>query len=205
MSTSTLPRLLAVTLITSGLVACEGGEMPSGKTQPPASDGGASGGWSDSGGGAGYADQGGWLPPSADGEVAQPASDGAVTSSCPEVGGDWAGTVEGQITGSFNMTVGGTLTMTLSPQGAPGDYIVSGGEMSVAAQGLEAFPFKYAVNGSVKCGVLTATNTVDIFGVKSTGSVTCTFTAQGCQGTWDGQTTDGSSKGSGTFQLQRKP
>jgi hypothetical protein len=195
-------RFLAVTLLTFGLVACEGGVMPTGKKNaPPRADGGISGGWSDSGGDPTYAEQG--LVPPADAMVEEPLSDGAVTSSCPGIDGNWGGTVQGQITGFFNMTVGGTLTMTLTPQGAAGDYVVSGGQMSVAAKGLEAFPFKYAVNGSVKCGVLTATNTVDIFGVKSTGSVKCTFTEQGCQGTWDGQTTDGSSKGSGTFQVKR--
>jgi len=183
-------------MLMTAMIGCEGGQ-----TGPahPRVDGGlpvSSDGWRTSG------DQ--YVPaPMQDTGVLPPADAGPV-SGCPEVDGDWVGTISGNTTGFFNFAVAGTMTMSLSSKGQSGDYVITAGEMVSAAKGLELFPFKYKVTGEVKCGVLFASNTVDIFGVQSTGKVTCTFDANGCQGSWDGQTTDGQTKGAGTFEVHRK-
>lgn len=196
-------RLLLTWMLSVALIGCEGGDLPRGPASP---DGGAYS-WPDlTPGGPVYGDQG--QPPPAVDQGAAPGADTTTssTSSCPRLDGDWEGVLSGTTTGFFSFTVSGTMSLTLGPDpaGQPGDYVVTAGQMVAHAKGLEAFPFTYAVTGKVSCGTLLANNTVSIFGVQSSGKCTCTFNEAGCKGSWDGQTTDGSSKGAGSFEVHRK-
>jgi hypothetical protein len=140
-----------------------------------------------------------------DGQSA-PGSDATVSTSCPKVDGTFEGTLKGKITGFFNMTVTGTLWMTIKPSGQAGNYKVTDGEMASWAVGFKAFTFKQKLFGDVTCGVLSGAGEADIMGVKSKGTTKCTFNEAGttCTGTWKGTSTDGKSGGSGTFVVTRK-
>lgn len=131
---------------------------------------------------------------------------GPAATSCPKVDGRWEGTLQGKLTGFFNMNVTGTLWMELKAGATPGDYKITGGEMASWAVGLKALTFKQPVEGSVACGVLTGSGDANIFGTQSKGTTKCTFDAAGtvCKGVWTGQSTDGKSGGSGTFEVKRK-
>jgi hypothetical protein len=188
--------LLTLTLSVTLAAGCEG-ERPTGpKTTPDTGttlypDGG-------------FIDDA-YLPPPATVDSAPvPSPDGPPAASCPALDGDWVGTLQGQTTGLFKFNVTGTMSFTLAPGSQPGDYVLTSGQMVSTAKGFEAFPFKYAMQGVVNCGALDATNSADIFGVKTQGTAKCAFHASGCKGSWTGASTDGSSQGSGTFEVHRK-
>jgi len=123
---------------------------------------------------------------------------------CPELTGTFEGALTGQLTGFFAMDLEGTVTMTLAPGDAEGNYVITSGKMVAWAKGLEIFPFEYPLTGTVKCGVLVASSTMDITGVQCEGAANCTFGESGCAGTWSGKSVDEQTGGSGTFNVTRK-
>jgi len=123
---------------------------------------------------------------------------------CPDLLGQWSGTLSGAVTsGSTSQPVTGSITLLLKPA-SPGDFDIASGEMTCKVTGVPWLSTKQSLGGRVCCGVLDIAQQVDLFGVKAKGTVRCTFVdPNGCKGSWSGIAIDGSSQGSGTFELRR--
>jgi len=185
--------LAALLIAALSLMACGDDASPAADGEPTA--------WLDSGVASPAPDQ---LTPTP-GDMAGTTDDsGAPSTSCPDVTGTWEGTLQGTTTGFFTFQVGGKLWAELKAGDTPGNYVVVKGEMTSWAKGFELFPFKQPMQGEVKCGVLAATGDVNIMGVQSTGTTSGKFVGDKCTGTWKGGSADGSSSGSGTFEMTRK-
>jgi hypothetical protein len=187
----TTKRLLSM-LLSLTLAACGEGNTGPAPDPRPQSDGAVS--WSSDSG----------VASAADSYVPRTGSDLAPASSCPKLDGDWTGILEGTVVMILPLAVTGTVSMALVPSGAPGGYTIQNGKMEAMAKGTQGEAAKGVVVGDVKCGVLDVTNEVDFYGVKTVGTVKCTFDENGCTGTWDGKTKDGKASGKGTFVLKRK-
>lgn len=148
-----------------------------------------------------------FLPPPAplDGQAA-PQLDGGQSSSCPELSGNWSGTLKGSIVMLLPVQVTGTLSMTLTPTGQPGSYLIQNGQMVAKPVGITGADATGNITGQVTCGVMDIVNEVEFYGVKTVGKVQGTFDASGQSGagTWNGQSKDGKASGSGTYTLKRK-
>jgi hypothetical protein len=186
------PRRLLSALLSLTLAACGQGNTGPTPSPGPQDDGGAPFAHEDGGG------------PAADSTLPPAGGDLDPASGCPKLDGEWTGTLEGTIVLLLPVAVTGTVSMSLAPNGTPGDYTIQNGKMEAMAKGTSGEAAKGVVVGDVKCGLLDVTNEVDFYGVKTVGNVKCTFTEGGCTGTWNGKTKDGTASGQGTFVLERK-
>jgi hypothetical protein len=102
--------------------------------------------------------------------------------------------------------VTGTISMTLTPSGQPGSYLIQSGQMVAKPVGITGADATSTITGQVTCGVLDIVNEVEFYGVKTVGKVQGSFDASGQSGagTWSGQSKDGKASGSGSYTLKRK-
>lgn len=141
-------------------------------------------------------------PPALDRSMTSEAAPGA----CPDLLGSWSGALSGTVkTGLGDYAVTGTISTTLGAvPGAPGDYAIDAGEMTCKVTSMPTMVAKQPLAGEVRCGLLDLTQNLDLFGIQAVGRVRCTFDASGCLGSWTGNSVDGSTQGTGTFELRRQ-
>lgn len=126
-------------------------------------------------------------------------------NNCPVLSGTYSGTLGGKLTGFPSGDVDGTISFKVDSELSPGTYQVSGQQQSWL-KGMELFKTTQPFTGQIKCGKLGGSGSTTIFGVKTSGSVdgSCSADGSGCNGTWKGKADDNSSSGSGTFQVKRQ-
>jgi hypothetical protein len=128
---------------------------------------------------------------------------GGTSDKCPEVSGAWKGTATGDISGALTAKVNGSITLQVNGTGTT-LQVADSSEMDVMIESaLGKLPFKQNLTGTVECGVLKSALMANVAGTAVTGTATCTFTATGCSGTWQGMSDDGKATAKGTFTVAR--
>ena len=142
--------------------------------------------------------------PQPGGDDGGPASAGD-GGSCPTIDGAWTGPAAGALKGAIAASLDGSASFKLTPSGGAAYQLADGSvlQFTVHSAVFGNVDFTQPVQGTVECGVVKATLGSTIGGTSFTGTATCTFVASGCEGTWQGATSDNSTTGSGTFSLKR--
>ncbi len=144
--------------------------------------------------------------------VPPPATDDAgvttppVPTACPNLQGQWAGTLEGKITGQPGGAVTGTVEMGFVAGSKKDDFdLDKASKLFLQVDiGFGPTPFTQGIAGTASCGVLDAAQDTTVLGIKIHATAKCTFTESGCTGVWTAAPADNSAMGTGTFTLKRK-
>jgi hypothetical protein len=158
------------------------------------------------GGSAGYVDDSGHPKPGPQPGGKDGGSPGAGDGGgCPAVDGAWTGPAAGALKGTIAASMDGSASFKLTPSGSTTYQLADGSafQFTVHSAVFGNVGFTQPLRGTVECGVVKATLGSTIGGTSFTGTATCTFVSSGCEGTWQGATSDSSTTGSGTFSLKR--
>jgi hypothetical protein len=195
-------------------VACSGGSAPTHSTegdQTGPSSGGPSSGSSSSGGST--SSSGAPSPGPTSSSSSSSSSSGSTSGNpqptCVDVSGDWTGPVDGKAKGSPMDTtptqaVTGTATVKLTAKGG-GDFdLATGSQFAIDVQtAIGKVHQQEALQGTVKCGKLSATSSATVLGQTLSGTAECTFDANGCSGTFEVHDANNANVAGGTFKLAR--
>src|SRR5262249_10821132 len=118
-------------------------------------------------------------------------------AACPKLDGHWSGKLDGKVTGQADGNVTGTATLVFAPGTTPDDYeLQNGSQLDLNVDvGITTVPLTQAVSGGAKCGVLDAAQDFQVLGKDVHATAQCTFTSDGCTGTWTAVAKDGSGNG----------
>lgn len=127
-------------------------------------------------------------------------------TNCPNLAGEWTGTLSGDISGQSKGKVTGTVDMSFVAGEKSGDFnLGNGSKLNLQVDlGLGKTPFTQDIAGTANCGVLDAAQDTTVLGIMIHATAKCMITDSGCSGMWTADPSDKTSHGSGTFTLKKK-
>jgi hypothetical protein len=209
-------RFASMIAAASALAACSAdaeqpqGPIKNGSNGSSSSGGGSSGGGSSGGGSSGGGTSSGGGSSSGGGTSSGGgSSSGGAAGNCPDIGGQWNGTVEGLAKGPQdaepNKPVTGTASATFVAADK-GNFDINPGTFDVTIEMggiIGNVNAQQALQGKVTCGKLDATSSADVAGQQLSGTATCEFKGNECAGEWVANDADGNLVAKGTFNVKK--